>query len=86
MDEAVSVADADRDLSRLLRGAREGHSYVVTSEGRPIARIVPAGAPEGSRSDASTAGARASLFSRLARQTPVEIDRWTRDELYGSER
>jgi prevent-host-death family protein len=29
-------------FSLILRGVRNGHSYVVTSHGRPVARIVPA--------------------------------------------
>ncbi|TIP01752.1 MAG: type II toxin-antitoxin system prevent-host-death family antitoxin, partial [Mesorhizobium sp.] len=42
MDEAVSAADANRRFSYILREVREGQSYVVTSHGRPVARIVPA--------------------------------------------
>ena len=76
MDENVSAAEANREFSRLLRGVREGRRYVVTSHGKPVARIVPVTADEGS------AGVRAVLFSRLARQTAVRVPRWTRDELY----
>ena len=43
MDEAVSAADANRRFSLLLRGVREGRSYVVTSHGKPVARLIPAG-------------------------------------------
>ena len=42
MEEAVSAADANRKFSLILRSVREGHSYVVTSHGRPVARIIPA--------------------------------------------
>ena len=41
MDDAISAADANRSFSSLLRCVREGHSVVVTSHGKPIARIVP---------------------------------------------
>jgi len=77
MDEAVSAADANRRFSHILREVREGQSYVVTSHGRPVARIVPADRHEGviSRS-------RAELLSRLERQPVVDAGRWTRDELY----
>ena len=77
MDEPVSAADANRQFSQILRGVREGHSYVVTSHGRPVARIVPAGHGEG-----VAAGARAALLSRLEEQPAVQVGRWTRDELY----
>ena len=43
MEEAVSAADANRRFSLLLRGVREGRSYVVTSHGKPVARLIPAG-------------------------------------------
>ena len=76
MDESVSAAEANREFSRLLRGVREGRRYVVTSHGRPVARIVPAGGDDGA------AGARTALFSRLARQPVIRARRWTRDELY----
>ena len=41
MEEVVSAADANRKFSLILRGVRDGHSYVVTSHGRPVARIIP---------------------------------------------
>ncbi len=81
MEEAVSAADANRRFSLILRRVREGHSYVVTSHGRPVARIVPAGKHEGVASSA-----RAALLSRLERQPVVAVGRWTRDELYEDER
>ena len=81
MEEAVSAADANRKFSVILRGVREGHSYVVTSHGRPVARIVPAGKHEGVAS-----GARAVLLSRLERQPVINAGHWTRDELYEDER
>jgi len=77
MEEAVSAADANRKFSLILRGVREGHSYVVTSHGRPVARIVPVDKHEG-----VVAGARATLLSRLESQPIVDAGRWTRDELY----
>lgn len=80
MEEAVSAADANRKFSLILRGVREGHSYVVTSHGRPVARIVPA-----DRHKNMASGARAALLSRLASQPVVHAGHWTRDELYEDE-
>lgn len=77
MDESVTSAEANRSFSRLLRGVREGRSYVVTSHGRPVAKLVPADAES-----ATATGARRSLLERLARQDVVHIGQWTRDELY----
>ena len=80
MEEAVSAADANRKFSHILRSVREGHSFVVTSHGRPVARIVPADKHEGVMSDA-----RAALLARLQSQPVVNAGRWTRDELYEDE-
>ncbi|MCF1467543.1 type II toxin-antitoxin system prevent-host-death family antitoxin [Agrobacterium vitis] len=77
MEEAVSAADANRRFSVILRGVREGNSYVVTSHGKPVARILPADTHE-----ETTSGARSALLSRLAKQPVVEAGRWSRDELY----
>jgi prevent-host-death family protein len=74
---AVSAADANREFSKLLRRVREGQSYVITSHGRAVAKIVPISGDEKVR-----AAARATLFTRLRRQRGVNIGRWTRDELY----
>ncbi|MDQ2080092.1 type II toxin-antitoxin system prevent-host-death family antitoxin [Xanthobacteraceae bacterium Astr-EGSB] len=81
MDEAISAADANRKFSLLLRGVREGRSYVVTAHGKPVARLVPAG-----RHEDLAIGARSALLSRLEKQPVVESQRWTRDELYEDER
>lgn len=81
MEEAVSAADANRKFSLILRSVREGHSYVVTSHGRPVARIVPA-----DKRESVVSGARAALLSRLERQPVVNAGRWTRDDLYEDER
>lgn len=80
MDQAVSAADANRKFSLILRGVRDGNSYVVTSHGRPVARIVPADRHQG-----IGLGARAALLSRLERQPVTHAGSWSRDELYENE-
>ena len=81
MDEIISAAEANRAFSRLLRGVREGRSYVVTSHGKPVARLVPA-----DRHDELTrrlrSAAKRALLERVATQPTMNIGRWTRDELY----
>jgi len=76
MDKAVSAADANRRFSELLRIVQKGRSVVVTSHGKPVARITPVG------DDRAAEGARAALFARLKRERAVKSGRWTRDELY----
>ena len=77
MDRPVSAADANRSFSQILREVREGASYVVTSHGRPVARIVPFKADLDAR-----LAAREALFKRLDAQPTMNLGPWTRDELY----
>jgi prevent-host-death family protein len=81
MKSAVSAADANRKFSEILRKVREGHHFVVTSHGRPVARILPFGpaAP-------AETGARGGLIKRLRGAPVSKAGRWTRDELYEDER
>jgi prevent-host-death family protein len=81
MEKTVSAADANRRFSDLLRGVRQGRSYVVTSHGRPVAKLIPAETDE-----RNATAARAALLARLKSQSPAKgakaQRRWTRDELY----
>jgi prevent-host-death family protein len=77
MEETVSAAEANREFSRLLRGVREGNSYVVTSHGRPVAKLVPMQVDQISREKA-----RQLLLAELRTRPILNIGRWTRNELY----
>jgi prevent-host-death family protein len=77
MDKRISAAEANRKFSRLLREVREGRSYVVTSHGQPVARIVPAGNESRAREAAKKA-----LLARLDAQPVTNVGSWTREELY----
>ena len=81
MEKSVSAADANRRFSDLLRGVRQGQSYVVTSHGRPVAKLIPAETDE-----RNAAAARAALLARLKSQPaakgPKAQKRWNRNELY----
>ena len=75
MEKAISAAEANRKFSELLRGVRAGQSYVVTSHGRPVARIAPVEAHRSSR-------AKAALLARVKKQPIQKVGPWKRDELY----
>lgn len=77
MNEAISAADANRNFSTVIRQVRSGRSYIVTSHGRPVARILPVQAE-----DRVNESARATLFKRLKASRVRTIGAWTRDELY----
>jgi prevent-host-death family protein len=76
MEKAISAADANRKFSELLRHVRDGQTYVVTSHGRPVARIVPLG--DGLVADK----ARTALFTRLRGEPVSKVGRWKRADLY----
>jgi prevent-host-death family protein len=77
MEKIVPAAEANRRFSRLLRDVCEGNTYVVTSHGRPVARIVPI-----SNDDHAGDAAHAALLEHLRSQTAVNAGKWTREELY----
>jgi prevent-host-death family protein len=77
MDKAVSAADANRRFSELLRTVKTGRSVVVTSHGKPVAKITPI-VHDGRAAE----GARSALFARLRTERTVNVGRWTRHELY----
>lgn len=80
MEQPISAAKANREFSTVLKGFRDGNSYVVTSHGKPVARIVPAG-----RHYARVSSAREEMLTRLAQQRVIDIGSWTRDQLYEDE-
>jgi prevent-host-death family protein len=76
--ESISAADANRNFSQVLRGVREeGATYVVTSHGKPVAKIVPFEAD----ADLSTR-ARETLLDRLKTAPLARAGRWKREDLY----
>ena len=77
MEHSISATNAGRNFSKVLRTVREGGSCVVTSHGKPVARIVPTG-----RHEAVATSARNLLMKRLAAQPAIEIGRFSRDALY----
>jgi len=76
MEKEISAADANRKFSQVLREVREGGSYVVTSHGRPVARI----SPISENGDATRA--REVLLKRLQSQPVMNVGRWKREDLY----
>jgi prevent-host-death family protein len=78
MEDKIAAADANRRFSELLRAVQKGRSVVVTSHGKPVAKITPV-----IRDDRATEAARSALFARLKSERVVKSGRrWTRDELY----
>jgi prevent-host-death family protein len=49
MAETITARDANHQFSRLLSDVEAGAEYVVTRNGKPVARIVPERAEDGQR-------------------------------------
>ncbi len=77
MSISISAAEANRRFSLVLREVRDGASYVVTSHGRPVAKIVPVGDDERVADAAMEA-----LLARLRTNPIMNVEPWTREELY----
>ena len=77
MDRSVSDADANRSFSEILREVRDGKTFVVTEDGKPVARIVPF-----TQDMERRLAARDALLKRLDSQPAMNLGPWTRDELY----
>ena len=77
MDKTISAAEANRKFSQVLREVGQGLTYVVTSHGRPVARIAPLRSDQPQRIQA-----RKVLLRRLRGEAVVKVGRWKRDELY----
>lgn len=77
MDKTVTAAEANRDFSKLLRSVREGKSFIVTSHGTPVAKLVPIEDDLARREVAKQ-----RLLERLRSQPALNLGKWTRDELY----
>lgn len=75
--ESITAADANRKFSQLLSGVRKGRSFIITSHGKPVARMVPF---EEDHREAS--GAQRALLARLQAAAAIDVGRWTRESLY----
>lgn len=80
MSETITATEANREFSRILREVSGGQTFIITSHGRPVARIVPLDDERAQRE-----AAREALFARLKSQPIRQVEPWTRDELYEEE-
>jgi prevent-host-death family protein len=77
MEKAITAANANRHFSKLMRAVKKGTSFVVTSHGEPIAKIVPID------KDLRDAERKKAAFIEYLRSKPaIDIGPWTRDDLY----
>lgn len=80
MDEAISAAEANRNFSSMLRGVRAGRTYLITSHGKPVAKVVPIHA-----GDDGAEAARARVVARLRQLPAANLRPFSRDQAYEDE-
>jgi prevent-host-death family protein len=80
MIETVTAAEANQHFSSVLRRVREGSSFVITSHGKPVAKITPM-----KSGDDEAEAARARLIARLRAIPPANLGTFTRDQAYEDE-
>lgn len=79
MDKIITATEANRDFSRLLNQVATGESFVVTSHGKPVARLTPAD-PRAVTPEQKAARLKAL---KLMRKRPIRnLGRITRDDGY----
>jgi prevent-host-death family protein len=76
VDRAISASDANQHFSELLREVQEGESFIVTSRGRPVAKVTPVDSADrqGPAIDA--------LLDFVARLPRRRAKAWRREDLY----
>ena len=80
MDRLISATDANREFSRVLNEVAAGETYVVTSHGKPVVRLVPV---DKAAVDARTvADRRAHLAALRSRPASEDLPRFAREDFY----
>jgi len=80
MNRRVSTTEVEQNLTSILHDIEEGETFVVTSDGKEVARILPVETFDPNSEKAKQA--RKELFERLEQVKAIDIGPWTRAELY----
>ncbi|MBX3484101.1 type II toxin-antitoxin system Phd/YefM family antitoxin [Phenylobacterium sp.] len=76
MKRTISAGDANQRFSELLRAVQEGESFVVTSRGRPVAKVTPVDDLDRQRPAIDT------LLDFVAGLPRRRLQAWRRESLY----
>ena len=77
--KTVSAAEANRSFSKLLGSVGKGEEFVITSHGKPVARLIPV-MPICEREARDKA--MKAFFDELRARPARNLPRVTRDEIY----
>jgi len=77
MSKTISLRDANQGFSRCIREVEAGEEFVITRNGKPVARLMPVDAKRMLTPDQEAA------LARIGDTTwPLNIGRFNRDEIY----
>jgi prevent-host-death family protein len=80
MSKTITLRDANQRFSRCVREVEGGEEFVITRNGRPVARLVPAGGKRVLTPEQEAARARA--LAVMEEGWPINAGPLNRDELY----
>jgi prevent-host-death family protein len=76
MERAITASDANQHFSEMLRDVQDGETFVVTSRGRPVAKVMPV-------DDLDRQGpALDALLDFVAALPRRRAEAWRREDLY----
>ena len=78
MERLITATEANQRFSELLRDVQSGETFVVTSRGRAVARMIPIDDDAKQERDRKFA----ALMERLDALPFQVIGPWTREDLY----
>ncbi len=76
---SVGAREANRSFSKILKEAENGKTITITRNGKPVARLVPAGVDSMSEEERKAAHKR--LMALLDKGLPLGGRKYTRDEM-----
>lgn len=76
MERAITASDANQRFSEMLREVQEGETFVVTSRGRPVAKVTPVDHLD------RQGPAIAALLDFVAALPRRRAQAWRREDLY----
>lgn len=76
MERAITASDANQRFSEMLRAVQSGDSFVVTSRGRPVAKVTPV-------DDLSEQARKGEALLEYMKSRPRRrLEGWRREDLY----
>jgi prevent-host-death family protein len=80
MARTITLPEADREFSRVIREVEAGEEFTITRDGEPVARLVPVRRARTLTPEQQAARARA--FERMQKGWHLGGERFNRDEIY----